>query len=66
MTHLKKLSENLNLKILNSTEAINLKGGRKANFNLKLNDTKEPPKTKPPGGGGAGLPPTLDSIAFSI
>lgn len=65
MTDLKKLSENLNSKILNSTEATNLKGGR--SFKVLYSTSSVPPKTKKPiKGGGAGLPPTLDSITNFI
>lgn len=58
MTNLTKLSENLNLKILNSTETTNLKGGSSSKF--KYTPPPKPTKPKPIGGGG-GLPPTLDS-----
>ncbi|MFK8009800.1 MAG: hypothetical protein AB8H03_25830 [Saprospiraceae bacterium] len=69
MTNLKKLSKNLNLKILNSTETTNLKGGRK--FTLSTEISTNSTKTKKPikggrGGGGAGLPPTLDSMTNFI
>jgi len=62
MTSLKKLTENLNLNLLNSAEASNLKGGRMAKIKV---DTSTTVPIK--GGDGGGLPPSLDSeIVISI
>ncbi len=62
MTNLTKLSQSLNLNILNSAEANHIKGGSRKD---RLDEPLKPSKTKP-AGGGAGLPPTLDMKSLSI
>jgi len=61
MTNLKKLTESLNLKVLNSDETTSLKGGRQAKT---LGSNYVPPPVENPVG-GAGLPPNLDTTSLN-